>query len=106
MIFRPTYLVIKGKWLTLLENFDRFPLLQLFDIPFKLVIFILTRFALHLQRFTASKDHLISTSESIHSYLDKLLDESKRLESHATQLDDVQTKCITEFRKSYEVSLS
>ncbi|KAL8505115.1 hypothetical protein ACS0TY_016356 [Phlomoides rotata] len=54
------------------------------------------------QRFSASKDHLLSTSESIHSYLDKLLDESKQLERHATQVDEIQTNCIAEFRKSYE----
>ncbi|KAG8374100.1 hypothetical protein BUALT_Bualt11G0095800 [Buddleja alternifolia] len=54
------------------------------------------------QRFNASVDHLMNTSESIHDFLDKLLEESKRLESHATQVDEVQTKCIAQFQKAYE----
>lgn len=51
-------------------------------------------------------EHLTSTSESIHGYLDKMLEESKKLECHATQVDEIQMKSIAEFRKSYEVSLS
>ncbi|KAL0410132.1 UNVERIFIED_CONTAM: Kinesin-like protein KIN-5C [Sesamum latifolium] len=54
------------------------------------------------QRFNASMDHLMSTSESLHGFLEKLLGESKRLGSHAIQVDEVQTNCIAEFRKAYE----
>ncbi|KAK4419401.1 Kinesin-like protein KIN-5C [Sesamum alatum] len=54
------------------------------------------------KRFNASMDHLMSTSESLNGFLEKLLEESKRLGSHATQVDEVQTKCIAEFRKAYE----
>lgn len=45
----------------------------------------------------------MNTSESLHGFLEKLLEESERLGSHATQVDEVQTNCIAEFRKSYEV---
>ncbi|KAH6837815.1 P-loop containing nucleoside triphosphate hydrolases superfamily protein [Perilla frutescens var. hirtella] len=54
------------------------------------------------QRFTASIEHLTSTSKSVDGYLDKILEESKRLECHATQVDEIQMKSIAEFRKSYE----
>ncbi|KAL0374854.1 UNVERIFIED_CONTAM: Kinesin-like protein KIN-5C [Sesamum radiatum] len=54
------------------------------------------------QRFNASMDHLMNTSESLHGFLEKLLGESKRLGSHAIQVDEVQTKCIAEFQKAYE----
>ncbi|KAI3447447.1 hypothetical protein Pfo_004112 [Paulownia fortunei] len=54
------------------------------------------------QRFHASIEHLLNTSESVHGFLDKLLEESKRLECHATQVDEIQTKCIAEFRNAYE----
>ncbi|KAL3825748.1 hypothetical protein ACJIZ3_021777 [Penstemon smallii] len=54
------------------------------------------------QRFNASMEHLMNTSESLNEFLDKLLEESKRLDTHATQVDVVQTKCIDEFRKAYE----
>ncbi|KAK6152289.1 hypothetical protein DH2020_014924 [Rehmannia glutinosa] len=54
------------------------------------------------QRFHASIEHLMNTSESVHGFLDKLFKESKRLECHATQVDEIQTKCIAEFRKAYE----
>ncbi|KAI3471800.1 hypothetical protein Pfo_028453 [Paulownia fortunei] len=54
------------------------------------------------QRFNASIEHLMNTSESLHGFLEKLLEESKRLGSHATQVDEVQTKCIAEFQKAYE----
>lgn len=56
-----------------------------------------------MQRFTASIEHLTSTSESIHGYVDKISEESKRLECHATQVDEIQMKSIAEFRNSYEV---
>ncbi|KAL7096589.1 hypothetical protein ACP275_10G087800 [Erythranthe tilingii] len=54
------------------------------------------------QRFNASIEHLTNTSESLHGFLEKLSKESERLGSHAAQVDKVQTKCITEFRKAYE----
>ncbi|KAK6126368.1 hypothetical protein DH2020_039893 [Rehmannia glutinosa] len=54
------------------------------------------------QRFHASIEHLMNTSESVHGFLDKLFKESKRLECHATQVDEIQTQCIAEFRKAYE----
>ncbi|GFQ04640.1 125 kDa kinesin-related protein [Phtheirospermum japonicum] len=54
------------------------------------------------QRFNASIENLTDTSESLSEFLDKLLEESKRLGGHATQVDEVQTKCIAEFQKAYE----
>lgn len=67
--------------------------------------FILSRYILYMQRFIASTEHLTSTSESIHGCVDKILEESKRLKCHATQVDEIQMKSIAEFRNSYEVSL-
>ncbi|XP_020549377.1 kinesin-like protein KIN-5C [Sesamum indicum] len=52
------------------------------------------------QRFSASKENLMSTSESIHGFLDKLFEESKKLECHANQVDEIHS--IAEFRKAYE----
>lgn len=46
----------------------------------------------------------MSTSESLLGFVEKLSEESKRLENHATKVDEVQTKSITEFCKAYEVS--
>ncbi|KAL0333495.1 UNVERIFIED_CONTAM: Kinesin-like protein KIN-5C [Sesamum angustifolium] len=54
------------------------------------------------QRFSASKEHLMSTSASIHGFLDKLFEESKNLECHANQVNEIQTNSIAEFRKAYE----
>ncbi|KAL3646890.1 Kinesin-like protein KIN-5C [Castilleja foliolosa] len=54
------------------------------------------------QRFHASIEHLMSTSESVHGFIDKIFEESKRLQCHAIQVDETQTKCIAEFRKAYE----
>lgn len=48
-------------------------------------------------------EHLTNASESLHGFIEKLSEESERLGRHATKVDDVQTKCITEFRKAYEV---
>ncbi|XP_009768589.1 kinesin-like protein KIN-5C [Nicotiana sylvestris] len=54
------------------------------------------------QRFNDSTEHLTNISEIIQGFFDKLLDESKRLEKHATTVDEIQTKCIAEFEKAYE----
>ncbi|XP_051132208.1 kinesin-like protein KIN-5C [Andrographis paniculata] len=54
------------------------------------------------ERFNTSIEHLENTSESLLGYVDKLLEESKRLGSHATQADEVQSKCISELQKVYE----
>lgn len=56
-----------------------------------------------LQKFNANIEHLIDTSENIHGFLDKLLEESERFKGHANQVDDIQTKCIVEFQNAYEV---
>ncbi|OIT27551.1 PREDICTED: kinesin-like protein KIN-5C [Nicotiana attenuata] len=54
------------------------------------------------QRFNDSTEHLTNISEIIQGFFDKLLDESKRLEKHATTVDEIQTKSIAEFEKAYE----
>lgn len=45
----------------------------------------------------------MNTSETIHEFLDKLFEESKSLERHAIEVDEIQTKSIIEFQKAYEV---
>ncbi|XP_022887250.1 kinesin-like protein KIN-5C [Olea europaea var. sylvestris] len=54
------------------------------------------------QRFTSSTENLMNTSETIHEFLDKLLEESKSFERHATKVDEIQLKSIAEFQKAYE----
>ncbi|CAK9159834.1 unnamed protein product [Ilex paraguariensis] len=54
------------------------------------------------QRFKYSVEHTTSVSEFVHGFLDKLMEESKRLECHATRVDEIQTKSIAEFQKAYE----
>ncbi|KAG6437221.1 hypothetical protein SASPL_102133 [Salvia splendens] len=46
--------------------------------------------------------HRKNSSESLHGFIEKLDEESKRLGSHATKVDEVQTKCITDFSRAYE----
>lgn len=58
-----------------------------------------------VQRFNDSTEHLTNISAIIQRFFDKLLDESKRLEKHATTVDEIQTKSIAEFEKAYEVYL-
>ncbi|KAG8376745.1 hypothetical protein BUALT_Bualt09G0095700 [Buddleja alternifolia] len=58
------------------------------------------------ERCNASIENLTSTSESLHGFLQNLLEESRRLENHATKVDEVQTKCIAEFQKAYESRLN
>ncbi|CAN4117318.1 unnamed protein product [Withania somnifera] len=48
------------------------------------------------------RQHLTNISEIIQGFFNKLLDESKRLETHATTVDEIQTKSIAEFEKAYE----
>ncbi|XP_073018606.1 kinesin-like protein KIN-5C [Primulina eburnea] len=54
------------------------------------------------QRFNASVGQLMETSGSLNAFIDKLSEESKALQRHVTQVDEIQTKCIAEFHKSYE----
>ncbi|CAK9169822.1 unnamed protein product [Ilex paraguariensis] len=54
------------------------------------------------QRFNDSVEHTESISKFINGFLDKLIQESKRLESHATQVDKIQMNGIAEFQKAYE----
>ncbi|CAN4121329.1 unnamed protein product [Withania somnifera] len=54
------------------------------------------------QRFNDSTEHLRNISEIIQEFFDKLLDESKGLERHATTVDEIQTKSIAEFERAYE----
>ncbi|XP_060201161.1 kinesin-like protein KIN-5C [Lycium barbarum] len=54
------------------------------------------------QRFNDSTEHLTSISEIFQGFFDKLFDESKRLERHATTVDEIQMKSIAEFEKAYE----
>ncbi|XP_055808788.1 kinesin-like protein KIN-5C isoform X1 [Solanum dulcamara] len=54
------------------------------------------------QKFHDSTEHLANISEIIQGFFDKLLEESKRLERHASTVDEIQTKCIAEFEAAYE----
>lgn len=54
------------------------------------------------QRFHVSIENTKNMSKFTHGLLQKLSEESSRLEKHATQADDVQMKSITEFQKAFE----
>ncbi|XP_073143439.1 kinesin-like protein KIN-5C [Henckelia pumila] len=54
------------------------------------------------QRFNASVGQLMETSGSLNTFIDNLLEKSKALEQHVFQVDEIQTKCIADFHKSYE----
>ncbi|KAM7526033.1 hypothetical protein LguiA_015935 [Lonicera macranthoides] len=54
------------------------------------------------QRFNDSIEHAKHISVFVHGFLDKLIEESEQLGSHAVQADEIQTKCISEFQKAYE----
>lgn len=56
-----------------------------------------------MQKFAASIDLSTNISKYIHEFLDNLVKEAKQLESHASDIDEVQTKSITDFQKAYEV---
>ncbi|XP_049402258.1 kinesin-like protein KIN-5C [Solanum stenotomum] len=54
------------------------------------------------QKFHDSTEHLAYISEIIQGFFDKLVEESKKLERHASTVDEIQTKCIAEFEAAYE----
>ncbi|XP_057506959.1 kinesin-like protein KIN-5C [Actinidia eriantha] len=54
------------------------------------------------QRFNDSVEHSKNISEFTHRFLHKLIEESRELQSHAIQVDEIQTKSILEFQKAYE----
>ncbi|GKA84884.1 kinesin-like protein KIN-5C [Tanacetum coccineum] len=54
------------------------------------------------RRFNVSVGHTTNISKFIDEFFDKLMEESKELGSHATQVDDIQTKSINDFQKAYE----
>ncbi|KAH0721720.1 hypothetical protein KY284_006750 [Solanum tuberosum] len=54
------------------------------------------------QKFHDSTEHLANISEIIQGFFDKLVEESKKLERHASTVDEIQTKCIAEFEAAYE----
>ncbi|KAF5954047.1 hypothetical protein HYC85_006903, partial [Camellia sinensis] len=54
------------------------------------------------QRFHASVEHSKNISEFTYGFLHQLIEQSKNLQSHATQVDEIQTTSIKEFQKAYE----
>ncbi|KAK6778746.1 hypothetical protein RDI58_025464 [Solanum bulbocastanum] len=63
----------------------------------------MARFAGELrQKFHDSTEHLANISEIIQGFFDTLVEESKKLERHASTVDEIQTKCIAEFEAAYE----
>ena len=57
------------------------------------------------QRFHVSMEKTRGISEFTHGFLHNLLEESRKLENHATIAEETQMKSIAEFQKAYEVSL-
>ncbi|KAJ8570630.1 hypothetical protein K7X08_037602 [Anisodus acutangulus] len=54
------------------------------------------------QRFHDSTEHLTDISEIIQGFFDKLMEESERLDRHASTVDEIQMKCIAEFEAAFE----
>ncbi|KAI3749932.1 hypothetical protein L2E82_20553 [Cichorium intybus] len=54
------------------------------------------------QRFNVSVGLTKDISKFIHEFFDKLVENSKALESHASQVNEIQTKNIDEFQMEYE----
>ncbi|XP_021892543.1 kinesin-like protein KIN-5C [Carica papaya] len=54
------------------------------------------------QRFHASIEQTRCMSEYTNGYLHKLLEESKKLENHAAQANEIQMQSLADFQKSYE----
>lgn len=62
-------------------------------------------FVLLQQRFHASIEQTRCMSEYTNGYLHKLLEESKKLENHAAQANEIQMQSLADFQKSYEVGV-
>ena len=56
-----------------------------------------------LQKFNLSVEQIKDISERSQEFVDKLFEESKKLEDFASQADQTQMNCIAEFKKAYEV---
>ncbi|XP_052174381.1 kinesin-like protein KIN-5C isoform X2 [Diospyros lotus] len=54
------------------------------------------------QRFNVSVEHSKKISEFTHGFLHELIEELGKLQSHATQSDEIQRTSIAEFQKAYE----
>ncbi|KAI5674373.1 hypothetical protein M9H77_14737 [Catharanthus roseus] len=54
------------------------------------------------QRFNAGIEQLANISKCIDGFLEKLMEESKSLERHAVEIDEIQTNTIADFQKAYE----
>lgn len=55
------------------------------------------------KKFNLSLEQIKDISERSQEFVDKLFEESKKLEDYASQADQVQMKSIDEFKKAYEV---
>ncbi|XP_074289794.1 kinesin-like protein KIN-5C [Silene latifolia] len=54
------------------------------------------------QRFHDSIEHMKDTSEFINEYLIKIREESSKLSAHASQMEETQIKCISEFQNVFK----
>lgn len=55
------------------------------------------------QRFLATIEKTKDISEYTNGFLQKLLEELKKLEYYAVQADEIQMKSIADFQKAFEV---
>ncbi|KAJ1379844.1 P-loop containing nucleoside triphosphate hydrolase [Sesbania bispinosa] len=53
-------------------------------------------------RFNVSAEQIKDISECTHEFVDKLLEEEKRLQNFASEADEMQMKNIADFKKAYE----
>ena len=55
------------------------------------------------KRFNLSLEQIKDISDRSQEFVDKLFEESKKLEDYASQADQMQLTSIDEFKKAYEV---
>ncbi|WCJ34284.1 Kinesin-like protein KIN-5C [Euphorbia peplus] len=54
------------------------------------------------QKFNVSGEQTKEVSDYMNGFLERLTEQSKELQNHATQADEVQLKSISDFQKAYE----
>lgn len=129
MIFKQLYRATKGKWLFLPGNCARlvflvqelsavflctctflscqssechYSLTHLFEGFKKDLCFL----CFEMQRFHDSIAHMKDIADFINVYLQKMTEESSKLGVHASQIEEIQIKSISEFQQAFEVGCS
>ena len=100
-----SFLIIFPLYVLQFPNFIYLLILLLFKPT--MLFYLLCHITLHgcsiVQRFNVSIEHLKNIADFTSGVVHELTEESRKLQSHATQIDEIQTISIADFRKAYEV---